>query len=75
MPSLPYHREILRTSDGGQISLDWFTPVAVQKNKGDTTPIALFIPGIVGDSQTDYMKSVLPIAHNLGYRVVAFNRR
>ena len=75
LPCLPYHKEILRTPDGGQISLDWFTPVAVKRAKEDSTPIALFIPGLVGDSQTEYMKSVLPIAHNLGYRAVAYNRR
>ncbi|CAG2174331.1 unnamed protein product, partial [Oppiella nova] len=38
-------------------------------------PIALFLPGLTGDSQTEYIKSKVPVAHELGYRSVVFNNR
>ncbi|XP_046913811.2 protein ABHD1 [Dermatophagoides farinae] len=99
IPELKYHREILSTSDGGQISLDWYDPDgsetktvyrqtsldnqeqtlskhsmserSVENNK----PIALFLPGLAGSSQAEYIKSLVPIAHRIGYRVVVINYR
>lgn len=40
-----------------------------------SAPIALFLPGVTGCSQSEYIKSFVPIAHRLGYRAVAFNYR
>ena len=79
------HRENIVTPDGGLISLDWYSPAAQQSPETKATtsgyrfdeskPIALFLPGLTGDSQTEYIKSLVPIAHGLGYRAVVFNNR
>lgn len=81
-------RENITTPDGGLISLDWYAPVQSQPTSGsdatpstsrfsaeESKPIALFMPGLTGDSQTEYIKSLVPIAHGLGYRSVVFNNR
>lgn len=41
----------------------------------DPVPIAVFIPGLTGDSQTEYIKSLIPHAQACGYTAVAFNNR
>lgn len=38
-------------------------------------PIAIFFPGLTGDSSTEYIKTLLPGACALGYRVCVFNNR
>src|SRR5699024_11280894 len=38
-------------------------------------PIAVFFPGLTGCSQADYLKTLVPLAHRLGYRTVAANYR
>ena len=82
-------RENLWTSDGGLISLDWYSPKPAEPTKQssestpstsnnsyeDQKPIALFLPGLTGDSQTEYIKSLVPVAHSQGYRAVVFNNR
>lgn len=87
------YREILSTSDGGQISLDWYNPdgsetktVSNRQEQSSPThsmheqsfhskPIVLFLPGLAGSSQAEYIKSLVPIAHRIGYRVVVINYR
>lgn len=65
--------------DGGQVSLDWYTDPMSRSNAGGSgradQPIAVFIPGLTGDSQTEYIKSLIPHAQSCGYRCVAFNNR
>jgi abhydrolase domain-containing protein 1/3 len=77
-------REEILTPDGGQVSLDWFEPITQQSEQSasssnchtdESKPIALFLPGLTGDSQTEYIKSLVPTAHQLGYRSVVFNNR
>lgn len=66
-------------SDGGEVSLDWYEEPRMEKDRftmqEESRPIAFFIPGLTGDSQTEYIKSLVPSAHALGYRPVAFNNR
>ncbi|CAG2120888.1 unnamed protein product, partial [Medioppia subpectinata] len=79
-------KENIWTSDGGLISIDWYEPegekggaepVASSSNtfSDEAKPIALFLPGLTGDSQTEYVKSMVPVAHEVGYRSVVFNNR
>ena len=92
LPKLKYHREYIRTEDGGQISLDWYDPegdggqcpaeeegghrqCTSKVHQALCSPIALFLPGVTGCSQSEYIKTFVPIAHRLGYRAVALNYR
>nr|XP_027203568.1 protein ABHD1-like [Dermatophagoides pteronyssinus] len=84
---LHYHRELLQTPDGGQISLDWYDPNCERSSPcsqpgysfgkvGDRPkPIALFMPGLTGSSQSEYIKTLVPIAFQIGYRPVVINYR
>ena len=85
--SLNFSREYVLTPDGGQISLDWYDPEGDDlecnsKKKCRSTvhssynqPIAIFLPGLTGCSQAEYIKTMVPIAHRIGYRVVTINYR
>ncbi|XP_074602783.1 phospholipase ABHD3-like [Brevipalpus obovatus] len=76
LPDLKYKREIIKLPDGGEVSLDWYEgPPHKDGSNENHRPIALFLPGLTGDSQTEYIKSLVPNAHALGYRAVAFNNR
>ena len=46
-----------------------------QQHHQQMKPIALFLPGITGCSQAEYLKSFIPIAHRAGYQPVALNYR
>ena len=64
-------REFIQLPDGGQVSLDWYTdPPSRTSSPASPSdqPIALFIPGLTGDSQTEYIKSLIPHAQSCGYR-------
>lgn len=78
--------EYIQTPDGGQISLDWYDPngdgkrcqinhCTSQVHADSEKPIALFMPGVTGCSQAEYLKTFVPIAHQIGYRAVAINYR
>ena len=70
---LIHFREIVDLPDGGQVSLDWYDgpPRPKDQYTDENRPIALFMPGLTGDSQTEYIKSLIPNAHALGYRSVS----
>lgn len=74
LPNLPYRREILKLPDGGMVSLDWLDN-SLHHGETINKPIALFLPGLTGHSQTEYVKSLVPVAHRLGCRCVVFNNR
>ncbi|KAH9403690.1 Phospholipase abhd3 [Tyrophagus putrescentiae] len=85
-PKLTFRRELLDTADGGQISLDWYVAsTTVQDQNGEivmeetvvasSQPVMLFLPGITGHSQAEYFRSLVPIAHSIGYRVAIMNYR
>ncbi|KAI5634130.1 phospholipase ABHD3 [Phthorimaea operculella] len=63
----PFRREILRLSDGGQVALDW-----LDAEQADA-PVLLILPGITGDSQTDYVRCLCAAAQQLGAHAVVFN--
>lgn len=62
----------MRTFDNGQISLDWYDPNASEElcssaesgtwvcgstvHSNYDAPIAIFLPGLTGDSQAEYIK-------------------
>ena len=59
-------------TDGGQVSLDWYEPPIGSPDYQDDQKIALFMPGLTGDSQTEYIKSLIPIAQSCGFRYSVF---
>jgi abhydrolase domain-containing protein 1/3 len=77
--SNPTSSEVLQMADGGEVSLDWYDEIRMEidpfSDNEQARPIAMFFPGLTGDSQTEYIKSIIPAAHSLGYRAVAFNNR
>ena len=65
-------QQILQLCDGGEVALDWLCP----KKNFDSTPVCLFLPGITGSSQADYIKSLVNVAYKkLGIKSVVFNFR
>ncbi|XP_054715192.1 phospholipase ABHD3-like [Uloborus diversus] len=73
LPDLPYQREIIKMKDGGIISLDWLE--CPEFNSQKHKAVVLFMPGLTGHSQTEYIKSLVPIAQKVGCRAVVFNNR
>ena len=59
-------------SDGGEVTLDWKCPEA----SNESTPICLFLPGVTGCSQVDYIRSLVTLTvEKLAYKCVVFNYR
>lgn len=69
--TLRFTREIINCPDGGVVSLDWFEG---SPSSADT-PIAVIFPGLVGDSQSEYLRYIVSSLKNIGYRAVVFNNR
>ncbi|NP_001089426.1 abhydrolase domain containing 3 S homeolog [Xenopus laevis] len=75
-PLVNYNNELIKTADGGQISLDWF-------NNDDNTlypdtssrPTILLLPGLTGTSRESYILHMIKHSEALGYRCVVFNNR
>ena len=70
-----YTRELLNCPDGGLVSLDWFEGAPSSEQNDQPSPIALMFPGLIGDSQSEYLRYIVPAVQRLGYRVVSFNNR
>lgn len=70
LPPIPYRREILILSDGGEVALDW-----AEDNCCSTSPIIIILPGLTGASQADYIKCLVAAAKNVGIKCVIFNNR
>lgn len=70
-----YTRELINCKDGGIVSLDWYEASPSQEVDNSPKPIALMFPGLIGDSQSEYLRYIVPALHKLGYRVVSFNNR
>ena len=49
----------MKLSDGGEVCLDW---IDNGHKDGDKEPIVLFLPGLTGDSQSEYIKSFVNVA-------------
>lgn len=70
-----YTRELLTCPDGGCVSLDWFEGSPSTEKDDKPSPIAVVFPGLIGDSQSEYLRYIVPTMHRMGYRVVTFNNR
>lgn len=71
LSNVQYSREILELPDGGMVCLDWSLP----KDDKPDTPTMLFLPGLTGESQADYIQGFVRSANSLGVRSVVFNYR
>lgn len=76
---IPYVRQLLRTPDGGTISLDVFPAF---ESKEDDTPILFVLHGLTGSTQESYIReTVKEVTRSKvhggekGFRVVAMNFR
>ncbi|CAL8110556.1 unnamed protein product [Orchesella dallaii] len=70
---LPYRREIVPLSDGGEVGIDFMEPD--EKNvKGP--PLKVFLlPGLTSSSQTSYIKTLAMCILKAGATVIVFNHR
>lgn len=68
---IKYEREVLVLKDGGQVALDW----QVNDFSGDDIPIVVILPGLLGDSQAEYVRCLATKAKQIGVRAVVFNYR
>lgn len=75
LDQMRYTRELLTCQDGGIVSLDWFEGSPSTEIDDKPSPIALIFPGLIGDSQSEYLRYIVPAIHKLGYRVASFNNR
>lgn len=64
-----YYREILTTSDGGQIAIDWANLGAPKKC------VLLVLPGLTGSSKENYVTHLVDKAVKLGCTAVVMNYR
>ncbi|CAL8312905.1 unnamed protein product [Lota lota] len=75
-PHVTYRNEVLRTADGGRISLDWVDNVSSAAYPVSATrPTVLILPGLTGNSQQLYVYHVVSQATRRGYRCVVFTNR
>ncbi|KAM4521635.1 phospholipase ABHD3-like isoform 1-T1 [Odontesthes bonariensis] len=75
-PHVTYRNELIRTVDGGQISLDWVDNQASGTYpESSTRPTVLILPGLTGNSQQSYVLHAVRQASRHGYRCVVFNNR
>ena len=44
-------------------------------SEDDGKPIAIFFPGLVGDSQTEYIRTAVTMTNSIGYKTCVFNNR
>ncbi|XP_041660387.1 phospholipase ABHD3-like isoform X1 [Cheilinus undulatus] len=75
-PPVTYRNELIRTVDGGQISLDWVdNRTSATYPDSSTRPTVLILPGLTGNSQQSYVLHAIRQATCRGYRCVVFNNR
>lgn len=58
--------------DNGEVSLDWYQD---KELKSTDKPIVVFMPGLTGDSTTEYIVSLVPVIRSIGVRCCVFNNR
>jgi len=71
IPDIKYNRELFTFSDEGVVGLDWMETV----DDGPDQPIVLFLPGITGSSQSEYIKALVNVACKDRARCLVFNFR
>lgn len=69
-PRVSYRREILTLSDGGQVALDW-----LDQDRTQDSPVVVVLPGLLGDSQSEYVKHLVTSIVRIGAKAVVFNYR
>ncbi|XP_024436103.2 phospholipase ABHD3 [Desmodus rotundus] len=75
-PPVQYRNELIKTADGGQISLDWFdNDHSKSYMDASTRPTILLLPGLTGTSKESYILHMIHLSEELGYRCVVFNNR
>ncbi|XP_011358753.1 phospholipase ABHD3 isoform X2 [Pteropus medius] len=75
-PPVQYRNELIKTSDGGQILLDWFdNDNSKSYMDASTRPTILLLPGLTGTSKESYILHMIHLSEELGYRCVVFNNR
>lgn len=61
--------QVLQTADGGQLLLDWADRGgSVSHSDPESCPIVLFLPGLTGNSQENYILHLVLRAQQQGYR-------
>jgi predicted alpha/beta-fold hydrolase len=63
-------REILKLSDGGEVALDW-----LEDGCPASAPIVVILPGLTGNSQSQYIRCLVLSANQVKLRTVVFNYR
>nr|GEZ83065.1 embryogenesis-associated protein EMB8-like [Tanacetum cinerariifolium] len=83
-PVFNYRREVMSTSDGGIVALDWLARSDVMKkeemgngevHQDANTPIVIVIPGLTSDSDSVYIKHLTFYMAKRGWNVVVSNHR
>jgi len=75
IPQLQYKREAISLSDGGEVSLDWMESTAPFEGEEEFRPTIILLPGLTGDSNSNYLRTLVQQARKTGYRSVVFNNR
>lgn len=61
--------ELIKTADGGQISLDWSdNNNSSSYEDASTRPTILLLPGLTGTSKESYILHMIRLSEELGYR-------
>uniref|UniRef100_A0A8C3IW98 Phospholipase ABHD3 n=1 Tax=Chrysemys picta bellii TaxID=8478 RepID=A0A8C3IW98_CHRPI len=69
-----YRNELIKTPDGGQISLDWFdNNDSICFPDASTRPTILLLPGLTGTSKESYILHMIQQSEMLGYSMLLLN--